>query len=83
MSNVDAITQFQAANMAVFTAICRALIDSKAVDPTILISHLEDLSDAAMASELSPGAQAVVIDQLLKDVKAYTARQGGASAAPN
>jgi len=83
MSNVDAITQFQAANMAVFTAICRALIDSRAVDSTILVSHLEDLSAAAMASELSPGAQAVVIEQLLKDVKAYAARRSGGSADPN
>ena len=83
MSQLDAITQFQAANMAVFTAICRALIDSKAVEAGILISHLEDLSAAAMASELSPGAQAVVIEQLLRDVKAYAARLGTGIADPN
>jgi hypothetical protein len=75
VSTADPLAQFQAANMAVMMAICRALIDSKAVDPLILISHLENLSTAASASELSPGAQAVVIDQLLREVKAYAARQ--------
>ena len=83
MSQLETLTQFQAANMAVFTAICRALIDSKAVEPGILISHLEDLSAAAMASQLSPGAQAVVIEQLLRDVKAYAARLGTGISDPN
>ncbi len=79
----DPIAQFQAATMASMMAICRALIDSKAVDPAILISHLENLSTAASASELSPGAQAVVIDQLLREVKAYASRQGEAPGETN
>jgi hypothetical protein len=74
----DPFAQFQAANMALMMALCRALIDSRAVDPAILITHLENLSTAASASELSPGAQAVVIDQFLKEVKAYVSRQEGA-----
>ena len=83
MSPTDPLAQFQAANMAVMMAICRALIDSRAVDPAILISHLENLSTAAAASELSPGAQAVVIDQLLREVKTYAARQEDSSGDAN
>jgi hypothetical protein len=40
------------------------------IDP---VFGLEKLSSATVASDLSPGAQSVIVDQLLVDVKAYAA----------
>jgi hypothetical protein len=60
------------------------------VETQLLLSHLEKLSSAAMASDLSPGAQSVTIDQLLVDISLlFFFRQFGAQkpsfshAAPN
>ena len=81
VTHTEVLAQFQAANMAVFTAICRTLIDSGSVETQLLLSHLEKLSSAAMASDLSPGAQSVIIDQLLVDMKAYAALRDQSGAA--